>query len=146
MKIEIDIDEKYNDLSVQIKAPILTPNIEKMISLMRMMDMQLAVKRDDEIILLETNEILYFETVERNTFVYTKEDTYEVDLRLYEVEQQLIDQGFIRISKICILNLKKIQSLKADINRKIKVTLVNGEKIIVSRNYADELSRRLGVK
>lgn len=146
MKIEIDIDEKYNDLLVQIKAPALTADIEKMISLMRMIDMQLAVKKNDEIILLETNQILYFETVERNTFVYTKEDTYEIDLRLYEVEQQLIEQGFIRISKTCILNLKEIQSLKADINRKIKVTLINGEQLIVSRNYADELRRRLGVR
>ena len=146
MKIEIDIDEKYNDLLVQIKAPALTADIEKMISLMRMIDLQLAVKKNDEIILLETNQILYFETVERNTFVYTKEDTYEIDLKLYEVEQQLIEQGFIRISKTCILNLKKVQSLKADINRKIKVTLINGEQLIVSRNYADELRRRLGVR
>ncbi|MCR5517832.1 MAG: LytTR family transcriptional regulator DNA-binding domain-containing protein [Lachnospiraceae bacterium] len=146
MKIDIDIDEKYNELSVQIKAPKLTSDIERMISIMRMIDMQLAVKKGDEIVLVETNQILYFETVERNTFVYTKENIYEVDLRLYEVEQQLIDQGFIRISKTCILNLKKIQSLKADINRKIKVTLINGEQIIVSRNYADELRRRLGVR
>ena len=146
MKIEIDIDEKYNELAVQIKAPKLTSDIEKMISLMRMIDMQLAVKKDDEIILLETKQILYFEAVERNTFVYTKEDTYVIDLRLYELEQQLIDQGFIRISKTCILNLKKIQSLRADINRKIRVTLINGEQIIVSRNYADELRMRLGVK
>lgn len=146
MKIEIDVDEKYKELAVQIKAPKLTSDIEKMISLMRMIDMQLAVKKDDEIILLETKQILYFESVERNTFVYTKEDTFMIDLRLYELEQQLIDQGFIRISKTCILNLKKIQSLKADINRKIRVTLINGEQIIVSRNYADELRMRLGVK
>lgn len=146
MKIEIDIDEKYNELAVQIKSPKLNSDIEKMISLMRMIDMQLAVKKGDEIILLETKQILYFESVERNTFVYTKEDTYIIDLRLYELEQQLIDQGFIRISKTCILNLKKIQSLKADINRKIRVTLINGEQIIVSRNYADELRMRLGVK
>lgn len=146
MKIEIDIDEKYADMKVQIQAPSLTSDIEKMISLMRMIDKQLAVKKDKEIVLLETDQILYFESVEKNTFVYTKEDTYEVDLRLYEVEQQLINLGFIRISKTCILNLRKIQSLKADINRKIKVTLINGEQIVVSRNYADELRKRLGVK
>lgn len=46
----------------------------------------------------------------------------EIDLRIYEVEQ-----GFIRISKTTVINLKKIQSLKADINRKIRVTLCNGE-------------------
>ena len=58
MKIEIDIGEKYSELVVQVKAPALTPDIEKMISLMRMIDMQLALKKDDEIILLETNQIL----------------------------------------------------------------------------------------
>ena len=29
--------------------------------------------------------------VERKTFVYTKDESYEIVLRLYEVEQQLID-------------------------------------------------------
>ena len=56
------------------------------------------------------------------------------------------DQGFIRISKTTIINLKIIQSLKADINRKIRVTLINGEQIVVSRMYADELRKRLGVR
>lgn len=146
MKIEIDIDEKYKELAVDIKAPKLTKDIEKMISLMRMIDMQLAVKKENEIILLEANQILYIEAVDRKTFVYTEDDFYEIDLRLYEVEQQLTNQGFVRISKTHILNLKKIQSLKADINHKIRVTMINGEQIIVSRNYAEELRKRLRVK
>ncbi|MGN1165909.1 MAG: LytTR family DNA-binding domain-containing protein [Lachnospiraceae bacterium] len=146
MKIEIDIDEKYADIAVEIKAPKLTQDIEKMISFLRMINMQIAVKKDDEIVLLDTDQILYIEAVERNTFVYTRDDSFEIDLRLYEVEQELLEQGFIRISKTSIINLKKIQSLKADINRKIRVTLINGEQIIVSRMYADELRKRLGVK
>ena len=146
MKIEIDIDETYADVMVAIKAPKLTQDIEKMISLMRMINMQIAVKKDDEIVLLDTEQILYIEAVERNTFVYTRDDSFEIDLRLYEVEQELLEQGFIRISKTSIINLKKIQSLKADVNRKIRVTLINGEQISVSRMYADELRKRLGVK
>lgn len=57
-----------------------------------------------------------------------------------------MEQNFIRISKQCIINLKKVRSLKADVNRKIRVTLQNGERIIVSRMYSDELRKRLGVK
>lgn len=68
------------------------------------------------------------------------------DLKLYEMEQQLLEQSFTRISKQSIINLKKVKSLKADINRKIRVTLVNGEQIIVSRMYSDELRKRLGIK
>ena len=42
MRVEIDIDEKYTGLSVEIKAPKITQDIEKMISLMRMINMQMA--------------------------------------------------------------------------------------------------------
>lgn len=146
MKIEIDIDEKYSDVEVDIKAPRLTQNIEKLISLMRMINMQIAVKKDDETHLLDIEKILYIETVERNTFVYTEDATYESDLKLYEIEQELLEQSFSRISKQSIINLKKVKSLKADINRKIRVTLVNGEQIIVSRTYSEALRKRLGIK
>lgn len=57
MRVEIDIDEKYTGLSVEIKAPKITQDIEKMISLMRMINMQMAVKKRTKL--------------------------YEIDLRLY---------------------------------------------------------------
>ena len=146
MKIEIDIDEKYSDVEVDIKAPRLTQDIEKLISLMRMINMQIAVKKDDETHLLDIEKILYIETVERNTFVYTEDATYESDLKLYAMEQELLEKNFSRISRQSIINLKKVKSLKADINRKIRVTLVNGEQIIVSRTYSEALRKRLGIK
>lgn len=146
MKIEIDINKAYPELSVRINAPVMTQDVEKLISLMRMLNMQLAVKKDGETYLLDTDRILYIEAVERNTFVYTAEASYESDLKLYEIEQQLLAQNFIRVSKQSIVNMRKIKSLRADINRKIRVTLVNGEQIIVSRMYADEFKRSLGVK
>lgn len=50
MRVEIDIDEKYTGLSVEIKETKITQDIEKMISLMRMINMQMAVKKGDEIV------------------------------------------------------------------------------------------------
>ena len=146
MKINIDVDSKYPDIGVDIHVPSLTPEVEKIISLMRMMDMQIAVKKGDDTVLLDTSEILYIEAVERNTFIYTEKETYESNLKLYEYEQQLCEKDFIRISKQSILNLRKVKSLRSDINRKIRVTLINDEQIIVSRMYSDELRNRLGVK
>ena len=146
MKINIDVDSKYEDIGVDIHVPSLTPEVEKIISLMRMMDMQIAAKKGDETVLLDVGEILYIEAVERNTFIYTEKETYESSLKLYEFEQQLSEKDFIRISKQSILNLRKVKSLRSDINRKIRVTLLNDEQIIVSRMYSDELRKRLGVK
>jgi DNA-binding LytR/AlgR family response regulator len=146
MKIEIDINEKYHDTEVMIKASKLSPDIEKMISLLRMVNMQINVSKDGETYLLDIQKILYIESVDRKTFVYTRDGVYESDLKLFEVEQELIEQDFIRISKQSVVNLRKIKSLKADINRKIRLTLINDEQIIVSRMYSDELRKRLGIK
>ena len=134
MKINLDIDGKYDDIEVIIRAPHLNNDIERMVAMMRMIDMQIAVRKDNETVLLDTDKILYVEAVDRKTFVYTNVDTYESELKLYELEQQLIERDFLRIS------------LKTDVNRKIRITLQNGEQIVVSRMYSDELRRKLGLR
>ena len=146
MKINLDIDGKYDDIEVIIRAPHLNNDIERMVAMMRMIDMQIAVRRDNETYLLETDKILYVEAVDRKTFVYTNADTYESELKLYELEQQLVERDFLRISKQSLVNLRKIKSLKTDVNRKIRITLQNGEQIVVSRMYSDELRRKLGLR
>ena len=146
MKINLDIDGKYNDIEVIIRAPHLNNDIERMVAMMRMIDMQIAVRKDNETVLLDTDKILYVEAVDRKTFVYTNADTYESELKLYELEQQLVERDFLRISKQSIVNLRKIRSLKTDVNRKIRITLQNGEQIVVSRMYSDELRRKLGLR
>ena len=146
MKIEIDIDEKYPDTEVVIRANKLDSDVEKLVAMMRMVNMQIGVHKNDETYLLDVEKILYVEAVDRKTFVYTSEETYESDLKLYEMEQELLEREFFRISKQSIVNVRMIKSLKSDINRKIRITLKNDEQIVVSRLYSDELRRKLGLK
>ena len=145
MKIDIDINDQYPETSVTIHAPRLSQDIEKMIAMMRMLDMQISAEKNGETYILDTDQILYIEALERKTFIYTETEMYESELKLYEAEQ-LLERDFLRISKQTIVNLRMIKSLKADINRKIKLTLKNGEQIMVSRMYSDELRKKLGVK
>ena len=146
MKINLDIDGKYDDTEVIIRAPHLNNDIERIVAMMRMIDMQIAVRKDNETYLLDADKILYIEAVDRKTFVYTNSENYESELKLYELEQQLTERDFLRISKQTIVNLRKIKSLKTDVNRKVRITLQNGEQIVVSRMYSDELRRKLGLR
>ena len=146
MKIEIDIDEKYPDTEVVIRANKLDSDVERLVAMMRMVNMQIGVRKNDETYLLDVEKILYIEAVERKTFVYTSDETYESDLKLYEIEQELLERDFFRINKQSIVNIRMIKSLKSDINRKIRITLRNDEQIVVSRMYSDELRRKLGLK
>ena len=146
MKIDIDINDQYPETSVTIHAPRLSQDIEKLIAMMRMLDMQVSAEKNGETYILDANKILYIEAVERKTFIYTETEMYESELKLYEVEEQLLERDFLRVSKQTIVNLRMIKSLKSDINRKIRLTLQNGEQIMVSRMYSDELRQKLGVR
>lgn len=145
MKIEINVDDKIEETSISISCKGLTPELQKMIAMMRILDKKFAVMRDGETFLLDVSEIIYIEAIDRKTFVYTKDGVYESGLRLYELEQQLEECGFCRVSKSCLVQLRAVRSLKSDINRRIRVTLDNGEMIIASRQYADEIKKKLGI-
>ena len=146
MKISIDIDPSKQDTEIHISCKSLTPEIEKIMATLRMINQQIMVEKEQETHILDVTKIMYVEAVERKTFVYTKEDCFESKLKLYEMEERLEESGFFRISKSCLVQLRRIKSLKNDMDRKIKLTLENGEHIIVSRQYAEDLKRRLGVK
>ncbi len=140
MKIDICVDKNVTDLTISVICKQLTPDIEK-----RMMNHQLTVRKDSEIYLLDIVQVIYIESIDRKCFVYTAKEIYESDFKLYELEKRLEEYGFFRVSKSCLIHLQNIQSLKADINRKVRVTMSNGEQIMASRQYADELKKRLGV-
>lgn len=146
MKISIDVDSTKQDTEIIISCKSLTPEIEKILATLRMIDQQLMVEKEQETYILDVTKIMYIEAMERKTFVYTKDDCFESKLKLYEMEQRLEESGFFRASKSCLVQIRRIKSLKADMDRKLKLTLENGERLIVSRQYADELKRRLGVR
>lgn len=146
MKISINVDADISDTEILISCSHLTPEIERILATLRILDKQIMAKKEDETYLLEVSKVIYLESVDRKTYVYTAEEVYESNLKLYELEQQLEEYGFFRVSKSCVIQLRYIRSLKADINRRIRVTLENGEQIIVSRQYAEGLKQKLGVK
>ena len=145
MKITINVGEDINETEINIKCSQLTPDIENIIATLRIMNQQLLVTKDDTNYLLDVSTISYIEALERKTFVYTQDSIYESKLKLYEMEERLCKSGFFRISKSCLVHLKFIKSIKKDIDRKLRLTLINGEQIMVSRQYADEIKKRLGV-
>ena len=145
MKISININDEVKDTEIAISCNQLTPEIDKIIATLRILNQQLAVTKGAETFILDVFDIIYIEAVDRKTFVYTRNDFYESKLKLYEMEERLCESGFFRASKSVLVQLRHIKSLKNDIARKIRLTLESGEQIMVSRQYAEELKKRLGV-
>ncbi|MBD5087291.1 MAG: LytTR family transcriptional regulator [Clostridiales bacterium] len=145
MKITVHANEKSEETEIIICCKKMTPAIENIIATLQMINQQMPVTKDGVNYLLDINQISYIEALERKTFVYTEESIYESKLKLYEMEERLCHNGFLRVSKSCLVHLKFIQSIKNDIERKLRLTMKNGEQIMVSRQYADSIKKRLGV-
>ena len=145
MEISINIEPNCTDTEIVINCSSITTEIENIIAALQLVDNRITVTKNNEKHLLSISKIAYIESVDRRTFIYTENDCYESKLKLYEIEERLYD-NFLRISKSCIVRLKYIHSLKSEFDRKIRITLENGEQLIASRQYAAELKKRLGVK
>ncbi len=97
-----------------------------------------------ESLMLGTDLIYYAESVDKKTFVYTKDMCYQTKSRLYELEE-ILSSNFFRCSKSLIINIRKIKAVKSELNGRMIAELLNGEQIVISRNYVKDLKRKLGV-
>ena len=145
-KLKIEIQEGYNTIEVIIKCPEITEDIIKMKSFLSSNAERLSCIKDGVTHLINKHDVFYFESVDKRCFSYTAGDVYETPLRLYELEELLSCSGFIRSSKSQIINISKIKTLCPDFGGRLEVEMVNGEILIVSRQYSKLIKERLGLK
>ena len=146
MKIHINQQVDNAETEITISCRQINPEIEKIISLLRVMDLKLTGVRERQTYILDAAKILYIDTVDKKTFFYTKMEVYETTLKLYELEERLNVNDFLRANKSCIINFNQIKSIKADLDGKLLVTMNNDEKLFISRQYATNFKEKLGVK
>lgn len=101
--------------------------------------------RDEEIHRLGLDEIYYFEVVDGKSFFYCRDSVFESDLKLYEFEELSRGTGFFRASKSMVLNSDKIDFVSPAFSGRFEAALLNGEKVIVSRQYVSDLKKKMGL-
>lgn len=144
--MKIIINEGFPDIEIIINCPRASDEIQKIESILRSFDKKIFGIRDGKTYMIDKQNIFYFETVDKQCFIYTADDVYETPLKLYEIEDFLTDMGFLRCTKSQIVNIAKIVSLCPEFGGRMEVVVENGEKLIVSRQYARLLKERLGLK
>ena len=145
MKITINVEPSVAETSLLVTCKELTPQVEKLLAAIRILDKQITANKGDSVCLIDLADIFYIEALERKTFIYTDKEVFDSEMKLYELEAALAQYNFVRVSKNTICSLSKIKTLKSEVDRKIKITMENGYQIIASRMYADELRKKLGV-
>ena len=132
MDIKI-VEDIKSTLQIVIKCKKIDDEIKRLKNHIELFDKKLYAKKDNKMFFVNSSDILYFDSVDNRTFLYTEDDVMEIKQRLYELEVSLSDKDFVRISKSQIVNINKIRSLKPELNRTILATMSNGEQLYISR-------------
>lgn len=141
MKVRIkQINDEANECVI-IECVEVTPDIECIRSYALTKGTTLTGNIGEGIYQFNLSDILYFEAVDERVFAYTKDNSYELKIRLYELEKTYSDRHFIRCSKSFIINLMKLESISPALNGRFTAHMKNGEKIIISRQYVHEMKR-----
>lgn len=144
MKVEIRQAKTTEEESAIITAVKMTDSIKSAVDILRDNAAGIAVSSGNDTLMIRTDLIYYIESVDKRTYVYTKGDCFETKYRLYEL-QDILGFNFLRCSKAMIVNIRKIRSVRAELNARMSVELLNGERIIISRGYVKDLKNKLGV-
>ncbi len=97
MQIKLEDDSALKEVEVLIRCPRVDGEAQKLLALLRAMDgRKLTGERGGQTFLLEPASVLYIDTVDKRTFLYTECGEYETPLRLYELEERLAPEDFFR--------------------------------------------------
>lgn len=149
MKIIIRDPAPDEEDSVVISVKHMTENILNAINMIKHPEggqaKHLTVYQDNDIFKLPASDIFYVESVDLKTFVYVEKSVYQSKLKLYEIKEMLSDKNFLQISRQAIVNIKKIRSISPIGNGRFQATLINDEKIIISRQNVAVLKEVFGI-
>lgn len=143
MKLIVEQSLEYSDVEITIKCGLIDKKLEKLIEQIRLYSFSITGKKDNASYFIKIENIFYFESIDDKTFIYCKDNIYECESKLYELEEYLLKTSFTRISKSCILNISKLKGVKAMINGKLEATLTNNEKVIINRHYVKSVKEKL---
>ena len=104
--------------------------------------MKLTGTKDGQKHILDAGKIVYIESVDKKTFMYTETEHFETSLKLYELEE-ILQGDFMRAGKSCLFNFNFITSLKSELDGRIMLTMENGIQVLVSRQYAPAVKHKL---
>ena len=144
VKIVIQSPKENEEESIIININNMNDKVTRILEILKSPD-DLTVQLDNKTFKLPIPEIFYIESVDFKTFVCAETVVYQSKLKLYEIEELLSQSDFLRVSRQVILNVSKIRSVASAGGGRIEVMLANGEKLIVSRQYAPMLKERFGL-
>ena len=143
MKLRLHQKQELEETEIDIVYSRMTKRLSKMVSYIRQYAYMVEAFCDGKSFLIPLDEILYFDTTDRKTFLYTNKQVYECRKTLITVENELSKTTIIRINKGTLLNITALVNVSPYPNHRLLAELSNGEHLIISRKYISVLQNTI---
>ena len=154
MKVQLFVSKDLEEPYAEIYTDVLTDNKKKAMVLLENENEEedkegindnnsiLAVKKGQDIVLLDFEDIFLIRVEDKQTKVFTENKDYLIKKPLYQIEENL-DSNFVRVSKTTIVNLRKIKRVAPSLRGMMFIELKNGLKDNISRKYLSDFKNAL---
>ncbi len=106
----------------------------------------IAVKQKDGFGILKVEEVDYFEADGDTVYCHSDNSKYEINKRLYRVENELSNKGFIRINKSTVINIMAVNEIIPWFGGRLLLRIQNSkDELEVSKFYVKPFRRMLGL-
>jgi len=147
MEIKAVINEKYREMELHVCNQKMNDSVKNMMSTLNryLNDSFVCKKENGDSILVYENDIVSVYAESQKVFVRVGGKSLETAMKLYEFEEKLPKNSFIRISRAEIICIKKIKRLDLGISGTIKVIMSDGYECYTSRRNVVKLKNALGL-
>lgn len=143
MKITINENNELKEDEIIINCAYMDGRMKKLVDYMRQFAFSIEGKLDGKFYQIPIDKLYYIDTVDGKTFLYDSNHAYYSRQTLATLEQKLVHTTFIRISKSCLMNVSQLKCVEPYVNHRMRAELKNGEQLLISRNYVEDLKEKL---
>jgi len=145
-EVDTNISKEYKSIKVLITAPELNEQVQSILNNLSTVcenRNKIVAKKNNELFLLKTNDILYFYSDEKYIYAKTRDESYRVKQKMYELEEILPNNKYVRISSAYIINIDKTISFDIGQIGSLYAKMEDGKKLEVSKRRIKEVKNFL---
>lgn len=145
-KVDTNISKEYKSIKVLITAPELNEQVQSILNNLSTVcenRNNIVATKNNELFLLKTNDILYFYSDEKYIYAKTRDEGYRVKQKMYELEEILPNNKYVRISSAYIINIDKTISFDMGQIGSLYAKMEDGKKLEVSKRKIKEVKNFL---
>lgn len=146
MEVEWKIEPGRQEPKVVILAGEETESLRRLAARLSGLNLgPVPVWEGERILLLPQEDFLRFYTDGKGVSAQTGRGIFSVRLRLYELEERLDSQRFVRVSNSEIINLDRVTAVDLSLAGTIRMTLDGHTAAYVSRRYVKKIKETLNL-